>query len=61
MQSFFNSLHLCLIYVLGTASNLEILKVIMLLGLQPMDFHMPVNINHQIYILGMQIHLNTFT
>lgn len=61
MQSFFNSFHLCLIYVLVTASNLEMLKLIMSLDLQPMDFHMPVNIKGQIYILGMQIHLNAFT
>lgn len=54
MQSLFNSLHLCLIYVLVTASNLEILKLIMLLGLQPMDFQMPVNVKYQIYILEMQ-------
>lgn len=60
MQSLFNSLHLCFIYVLVTASNLEILKLIMLLGLQPMDFQMPVNVKYQIYILEMQICLNAF-
>lgn len=52
MQSLFNFLLLCLIYVLVTASNLKMPKINMLkpysLGLQPMDFHMPVDIKYQI-------------
>jgi len=31
------------------------------LGLQPMDFHMPVDIKYQILVLGKQIPLNAFT
>jgi len=59
-----NFLLLCLIYILVTANNWKMLKLMSKgysLGLQPMDFHMPVDIKYQILVLGKQIPLNAFT